>query len=116
MKDLLLASIRAYWAFWPRHLKRSCIYRETCSHHVYRVAREFGFPAGLQALLRRVRTCCPGYTVSTNQTELGLILRDGSFLPHKLVAEDILTPIQLTITQLEQRLSNERRNASFEGS
>lgn len=111
MRHLLLAVIRVYWIVWPRHLNRGCIYRETCSHHVYRVARELGFYAGLRALLHRVRTCRPGYTVSTNHEGLGLILRNGSFLPHYLVARDILTHVQLTITQLEQRLSDETRDA-----
>jgi len=109
MKNVLRAAVRAYWAVWPRHLNRGCIYRETCSHHVYRVTDEGGFAAGLRALLSRVRTCRPGYTVSTDETGLGLILLDGSFLPDHLVADDVLAPIQLTITQLEQHLSNDDR-------
>ena len=104
MKYLLLAAVRAYWAIWPRHLNRGCLYRETCSQHVYRLALECGVAAGLLAFLSRIRTCRPGYTVSTVENALGLILCDGSFLPDHLVAEDVLTPIRLTINKLEQRL------------
>jgi hypothetical protein len=65
----------------------------------------------LRALRHRLQTCRPGYAASTDASGLGLILRDGSFLPQHLVAEDIITPIQQSITQLEHRLSNEPGNA-----
>jgi len=107
MRHLIIIAVRVYWLVWPRHLNRGCIYRETCSHHVYRIASESGFAAGLRALRHRFQTCRPGYTASTDASGLGLVLRDGSFLPKHLVAEDIFTPIQHTITQLEKSLSNE---------
>ena len=106
MKYLLLALIRAYWSLWPRHLNRDCIYKETCSHHVYRITYKLGFFAGFRALQQRIRTCRPGYNATTSNGELGLILRDGSFLPQHLVANKILAPIQQTILEFEQRLSN----------
>jgi hypothetical protein len=104
VRNLLLNAVRAYWLLWPRHLKRGCLYRETCSHHVYRVTLESGFAVGLRALRHRIRTCRPEYTVSSDESGVGLILRDGSFLPQHLVAEDIIKPIQITITHLEQCL------------
>jgi len=109
VKYLLLAAIRLYWAVWPRHLNRGCVYRETCSLHVYRVTHEGGFAVGLRALQSRVRACRPGYTVSTDETGLGLILRDGSFVAGHLIADQVLAPIRLTITRLEQQLSNDYR-------
>lgn len=104
MRYVLLAAIRAYWLLWPRHRNRGCIYRETCSHHVYRIAIEEGFVAGVNALLHRVRTCRPGYRPSSDASGLGLILNDGSFLPMALAAESIMSPIQETIARIEQRL------------
>ena len=106
MTYLLLAAVRAYWAIWPRHLNRGCLYRETCSHHVYRVARESGAAAGLLALRSRVRRCRPGYTVSNVDARIGLILCDGSFLPDHLVAEAVFRPIHLAISELEQHFVN----------
>ena len=106
MRLLLRGFIRCYWLVWPRHLNRGCVYRETCSHHVHRIAGESGFVAGCQALLLRYRTCRPGYSASTSPDgELGIILCDGSFLPQPLIAEDILAPIQATIQSLEQHFS-----------
>jgi putative component of membrane protein insertase Oxa1/YidC/SpoIIIJ protein YidD len=104
MRYLLLAAVRGYWAIWPRHLNRGCLYRETCSHHVYRVACESGAAAGMLALLSRVRRCRPGYTVAYVDMQLGLILCDGSFLPGHLVAEAVLRPIHLAISEIEQHL------------
>jgi uncharacterized protein len=112
VKYLVLAAIRLYWVVWPSELKRRCLYRETCSLHVYRATREGGFVIGLRALLSRVRTCRPGYTVSS-ETGLGLVLCDGSFLAEHLAAKDILAPIQLTITRLECAF-NEGKNAPLE--
>lgn len=110
MKHLLLIAIRVYWVVWPRHRNRTCIYRETCSHHVYRITGELGLVAGLRALRDRVRTCRPGYTISSSDTGSGIVLHDGSFLPEPLVARGVLLPIQLAITQLEERLSSEGTN------
>jgi putative component of membrane protein insertase Oxa1/YidC/SpoIIIJ protein YidD len=107
VKHLLRAAIRAYWALWPRRFRRGCLYRETCSRYVYRVTDEIGFVAGLRALSHRVRTCRPGYAVSTDKGEFGLALRDGSFLQRNLVAEDILASIQLEITRIEGCLAND---------
>jgi len=112
VKHLLLATVRVYWAVWPRHLNRGCIYRETCSHNVHRVASDSGFVAGCRALLYRLRTCRPGYAVTTSaEGELGLLMRDGSFLPEHLVAEDILALTHRTIADLEHRFSSNSRKS-----
>jgi putative component of membrane protein insertase Oxa1/YidC/SpoIIIJ protein YidD len=110
MSHFLLAIIRTYWAVWPRHRNRGCIYRESCSHHVYRLTSERGFTAGLRSLRHRVRTCRPGYTVSSDAIGIGLLLSDGSFLPGHLVSDAVLSPIQLTISDLERRLTYDNRN------
>lgn len=61
--------------------------------------------AGMGAWLRRVRTCRPGYTFSSNSGGIGLQLRDGSFLPAHLVDETVLDPLLLSMRHLEQRLN-----------
>lgn len=106
MTFLLTAAVRIYWALWPRHLNRGCIYRETCSHHVFRIAREDGGVAGLRALLVRIRTCRPGYSVSSDHTGIGLVTRDGSFIPAHRVACDVLMEIQVGVGRLEQELAD----------
>ena len=106
VKYLLLIAVRAYWLAWPRNLHRPCIYRETCSHHVYRIAKQSGFAAGIRALCNRCRTCRPGYAITTREAVLGLLLRDGSFLPAEFVSEDVIAPLHHTAALLEQSLAS----------
>ena len=49
MKYLLLLAIRIYWKL-PTRLHQRCIFRETCSHYVYRIASTQGLWAGIQAI------------------------------------------------------------------
>jgi putative component of membrane protein insertase Oxa1/YidC/SpoIIIJ protein YidD len=103
MKHLLLVTIKVYWARWPKHRKRECIYREKCSQYVYRITSQQGFLAGVQALWHRIRTCRPRFTVSSDPAGIGLVLVDGSFLPADLVAENIVAPILDSMRDLQRR-------------
>jgi putative component of membrane protein insertase Oxa1/YidC/SpoIIIJ protein YidD len=62
MKWFLLGAISLYRRL-PIRFKRQCLFRETCSSYIGRVAREFGFLPGLQAFRTRVSQCKPGYLV-----------------------------------------------------
>jgi putative component of membrane protein insertase Oxa1/YidC/SpoIIIJ protein YidD len=61
MKFLLAAMIWVYQRLAPRALRQRCIFRESCSSFVKRVALEDGFRAGIKAFAMRVRCCRPGY-------------------------------------------------------
>ena len=83
MKWILLAAIRLYWRVTPPERRRTCIFRETCSRHVYRLTKEQGLLGGLGALLARVRRCRPGFVVlhpAPTRPEAIVMLRDGSTL------------------------------------
>jgi uncharacterized protein len=92
--------VRLYWTCWPRQLRRRCIYRETCSRYVYRITRESGLLKGLAALKARFLTCRPGYSVTANKGEIGLVMCDGAFLSRDLAAEDILIRVDRAFTCL----------------
>lgn len=81
MRWLLLLAIRCYWALWPARWRRGCLYRESCSRHVYRMAQQGGFAKGFRALRGRFRTCRPAYGIVAGYGETWLVLADGSFLP-----------------------------------
>ena len=92
MKGLLLAAIRAYWAWTPRARRRTCLFGESCSRHVYRVTADGGLIAGLRALRQRARRCRPGYLVlppTAQRAEPIVILRDGSTFPLSEMAAHI---------------------------
>jgi putative component of membrane protein insertase Oxa1/YidC/SpoIIIJ protein YidD len=62
MRWFLLGAIYFYRRL-PARFKRHCLFKETCSLFVARVARESGFWPGLRALKTRVSQCRPGYQI-----------------------------------------------------
>jgi putative component of membrane protein insertase Oxa1/YidC/SpoIIIJ protein YidD len=87
---LLVLAIRLYWLAWPARWRRPCLYRESCSRHVYRVAVAKGFAAGVRALRWRARTCRPGYGIVRCDGQTWLALADGSVLAAADVAPRLL--------------------------
>jgi putative component of membrane protein insertase Oxa1/YidC/SpoIIIJ protein YidD len=61
MKAILILPIRLYRIVVPVRFRPECLYEETCSVHVERIAREGGLLAGMKALGSRFRNCRPGY-------------------------------------------------------
>lgn len=90
MRSLLLLAIHAYWLAWPARWRRACLYRESCSRYVHRVAGAEGLAAGLRALRHRFRTCRPGYGLVSRGGRTWLALADGSFLEADQVAPRLL--------------------------
>ena len=90
MRWALLLAIRLYWASWPERYRRRCLYRESCSRHVYRVTREQGLRSGMRALAARYRTCRPGYAIVAAYDRQWLSLADGSFIPAREAAPRLL--------------------------
>jgi uncharacterized protein len=102
MKALLLLGIELYWRLTPEHRRRSCVFRESCSRHVYRIARDSGVRAGVSALWHRSRRC-RGVSLEASPEGLVLRLRDGSVLNKSEASETLLRPWTLA-QQLEAGL------------
>jgi hypothetical protein len=80
----LLTAIRLYWRAVPPHRRRTCLFRESCSRHVYRCTVELGLIGGLRALHDRVCRCRPGFLVlppSEIRSDAIVVFRDGSAAP-----------------------------------
>jgi uncharacterized protein len=92
MRWLLLGTIRIYWLVAPAWLRRRCIFRVTCSRHVYDVTQARGFRAGLRSLVQRGRQCRPGYSVEFHAGQFRVRLRDGSVIGAEAVADDVVAP------------------------
>jgi hypothetical protein len=77
---MLMGLIRMYWVVIPESFRRRCIFRESCSHRVYRETRAGGLEHGLGVLMRRWSQCRDGYIVcgSTDSGRPAVVLRDGS--------------------------------------
>ena len=90
MSYLMCWVIQLYWLV-PKRWRRSCLFRESCSHHVYRIAREAGGRAALQALHRRYRQCRPGYGLyPTPDGGLWVVLQDGTVVGAAEMREGVI--------------------------
>lgn len=100
MKYLLLSIIKSYWAIFPKHKRRHCIFSESCSNYVYRITMDKGFFLGLFALRKRYYQCRPGYTIykdkQNNTFNLGLT--NGKIVKGNIISPRLLPPINYKYT------------------
>lgn len=89
MRLALIAAVHLYWRLWPARWTRRCIFRESCSRHVHRVALQEGGVAAFAALLRRYRQCRPGYGRLQVGEDRTLLLADGSCVGQPEIAETV---------------------------
>jgi len=96
------------WIIWiyrwlmPSGHRKVCLFRESCSMHVERVARESGCVAAFCALIKRFCCCRPGYsfqfTDETNAWEF--VCADGSRFSESEVAPHIAAEYHAIIQQM----------------
>ncbi len=84
-------AIRIYWRI-PTKLHSKCIFRETCSHYVYRIAEQKGFIEGIKALRERNGLCRPGYLVYRFQGHFYLKTAGGQIFEEGEISHNILPP------------------------
>jgi putative component of membrane protein insertase Oxa1/YidC/SpoIIIJ protein YidD len=92
MKYALLVVIRLYWLFIPADKRRTCLYRKSCSKHVYDVTNENGLLTGLKALTTRIKTCRPNHEVIYLGKENTLLIKlsNGTTLQQNDISESIV--------------------------
>ncbi len=62
MKVILIFLIKVYWWIIPENKRLVCIYKESCSKHVIRIAKENGFIASIKSLIYRFKNCNNKYS------------------------------------------------------
>lgn len=93
MKWVFLTIIQLYWKIIPEKNRRSCLFKETCSHYVYQHTTEYGFLKGYNALRLRMKKCRKGYQVYSGNKGFEMKLADGSFITEEEISPNILKPI-----------------------
>lgn len=78
MKWLLLLSIRLYWRYTPPSRRRACLFRQSCSRHVYAATETGGAAVGIAALWRRFRQCRTPSGALFDGDSPRLLLADGA--------------------------------------
>jgi len=88
MKIILLLAIKIYWAIFPKDKRRKCIFRLSCSKHVYQVTNQAGLLEGLKALKYRYENCRKGYHIFENHINGSkmMILPNGQLLGENEIA------------------------------
>lgn len=79
MRLILKLVIQIYWLI-PSKYKRKCLFKESCSRHIYRINNESGFINGIKAFKERVQRCKPGYIIYAIENTEWIILVDGTVI------------------------------------
>ncbi|WP_210148404.1 membrane protein insertion efficiency factor YidD [Chryseobacterium scophthalmum] len=89
MKYLLLLIIKSYWFIIPASKRRKCIFRKSCSKHVYEETTSKGIISGLKALKYRFENCRAGAQIFENPItgKLQITLLNNQILDEKEISE-----------------------------
>ena len=101
MRYLLLFAIQIYWKIIPASKRKQCIFRESCSHYVWRITAEEGFIQGIKAFLFRNKHCCPGYAIYKYQNNYELKTINGLILKEEEIDKRLLTPDNPTLIDFD---------------
>ncbi len=80
----------------PKRLRRQCLFKESCSCHVFRETREKGFTAGIKALKYRMHNCRPNYILIKINGNISLITAQNEAINECEIDERILMGTQIT--------------------
>ena len=92
MKYILLFFIKTYWFLIPKSKRRRCVFKISCSNHVYKTAMKNGFIAGIYAFKYRYKNCRHGYETFINPVsqKMQIRLRNNEVLNHEDISERFL--------------------------
>ena len=93
MKFTFLFLIKLYWKVIPERKRRNCLFKETCSHYVYRTTVEDGFFEGVGALRQRIKKCRKGFQLYSSLSGFEIELADGSVIKEEEISPRFLEPI-----------------------
>lgn len=90
MKYSLLFAIELYWLFVPRHERRKCLFKRTCSNYVYEKTKKEGLLVGIKALLFRIKNCNPNFSILEIDGKKLLVSANNKTFPEDEINQSIL--------------------------
>lgn len=92
MKYIILFIIRLYWKFIPSSKRRKCIFKKSCSNHVFEVTQKEGFIQGLKAFQFRYQNCRGNFQIFKNpiSNKVQMILPSQQIIDGEEIAERLL--------------------------
>ncbi|HLX52523.1 MAG TPA: membrane protein insertion efficiency factor YidD, partial [Aquella sp.] len=73
MKKVIMILIRLYW-LTPKNWRRECIFKISCSEHIYQTAKSKGFKKAILAFRERYKQCRPHYKRIRTEEGLELVI------------------------------------------
>ena len=101
-RTVLLLVIRVYWLVVPEGRRRNCLFRTSCSRHVFLTTQANGFLEGCRALRERWRRCRSGYRVELEPSGYCLILADGTKAVESEIVPGIFEPHRAALERARQ--------------
>ncbi len=86
MRYFILLIIQIYWLI-PKRKRACCIFKESCSHYIYRITKQYGLKYGIIAFKERKAKCKPGYYYLNDNT---VRLADETIVLSSTLRENIL--------------------------
>ncbi|WP_045492328.1 membrane protein insertion efficiency factor YidD [Chryseobacterium sp. StRB126] len=91
MKNLLILLIKMYWLVIPPAKRRKCIFKTSCSKHVYEKTINEGFISGLKAFKYRFKNCRSGaYILENPSGKIQVILPNQQILNETEISERLI--------------------------
>lgn len=87
MKYLLILPIKIYWLVIPASKRRKCIFRTSCSKHVYEKTMHEGLISGLKAFKYRFKKCKSAYIIESPLGKIQIILPNQEILNEAEISE-----------------------------
>lgn len=97
MRWIVLKIIKFYWFIIPENKRRHCLFKETCSKHIYRSVIEKGIMSGILACIKRVKKCRNGYVLYLGNSGFEMKLVDGTILNEDEISPNLLEEISTII-------------------
>lgn len=95
MKWVIFFVINIYWIAIPKKYRKSCLFKESCSHFVFRNTMEHGWRHGLYCFLQRWKQCRPGYVIIYTQSKgVEIVLADGCSTTKDNLSDKMLTEVK----------------------
>lgn len=90
MRISLMVIIKLYWFLIPKHKRRKCLFKKSCSNYVYETAKSKGLISGLKALKFRVNNCNSNYNILEIDSQKILITKTNKIIKEDSINESIL--------------------------
>lgn len=87
-------SIEKYWSLIPENKRKVCIYKTSCSNHVYNTLTKYGFFKGLYAYYIRTKNCNNYYKIATQNEKVFIITSTGEHIEEENINPVIVKEIK----------------------